>query len=97
MEQTPAFAEEHGYHIVKEYEDAAMSGTTSDRPQYQLILSEVGTIRPAVLVLWKTDWLGRDRYELANVKRRIRDAGCRICLIVEPTPDDSPDRSSWRR
>lgn len=90
-EQAQAFAEAHGYHIVKEYEDAAMSGTTSDRPQYQLMLSEVGTIRPAVLILWKTDRLGRDRYELADAKRRIRDAGCRVCLIAEPTPDDSPE------
>jgi len=59
-EQAQAFAEAHGYNIVKEYEDAAMSGTTSDRPQYQLMLSEVGTISPAVLILWKTDRLGTD-------------------------------------
>lgn len=90
-EQVQAFAEAKGYHIVKEYEDAAMSGTTSDRPQYQLMISEVDTIRPAVLILWKTDRLGRDRYELADAKRRIRDAGCRICFIAEPTPDDSPE------
>lgn len=68
-----------------------MSGTTGDRIQYQLMLSEVGTIRPAVLILWKTDRLGRDRYQLADAKRRIRDAGCRVCLIAEPTPDDSPE------
>lgn len=68
-----------------------MSGTTSDRPQYQLMLSEVGTIRPAAVILWKIDRLGRDRFELADAKRRIRDAGCRICLIAEPTPDDSPE------
>ena len=76
---------------MKEYEDAAMSGTTCDRPQYQLMLSEVGTIRPAAVIPWKTDRLGRDRFELADAKRRIRDAGCRICLIAEPTPDDSPE------
>lgn len=68
-----------------------MSGTTCDRPQYQLMLSEVGTIRPAAVIPWKTDRLGRDRFELADAKRRIRDAGCRICLIAEPTPDDSPE------
>lgn len=90
-EQAQAFAKAHGYNIVKEYEDAAMSGTTSDRPQYQLMLSEVGTIRPAAVILWKTDRLGRDRFELADAKRWIRDAGCRICLIAEPTPDDSPE------
>ena len=77
--------------MVREYEDAAMSGTTIARPQYQLMLSEMGTIRPAAVILWKTDRLGRDRYELADAKRRIRDAGCRICLITEPTPDDSPE------
>lgn len=85
------FAEAHDYRIVKEYEDAAMSGTTSDHPQYQLTLSEVGTIRPVVLILWKTDRPERDRFELADAKRRIRDAGCRVCLIAEPTPDDSPE------
>lgn len=68
-----------------------MSGTTSDHPQYQLMLSEVGTIRPVVLILWKTDRPERDRFELADAKRRIRDAGCRVCLIAEPTPDDSPE------
>ncbi|MDY6084409.1 MAG: recombinase family protein [Dialister sp.] len=31
------------------------------------------------------------RFELADAKRRIRDAGCRICLVAEPTPDDSPE------
>ena len=77
--------------MVREYEDAAMSGTTIARPQYQLMLSEMGTIRPAAVILWKTDRLGRDRYELADAKRRIRDAGCCICLITEPTPDDSPE------
>lgn len=48
-------------------------------------------IRPAVLIMWKTDQLGRDRYELADAKRRIRDAGCCVCLIREPTPDNSPE------
>jgi len=90
-EQAQVFVKAHGYNIVKEYEDAAMSGTTSERPQYQLMLSEVGTIRPAAVILWKTDRLGRDRYELTDAKRRIRDAGCRICLSAEPTPDDSPE------
>ena len=90
-DQAQAFAKAHGYNIVKEYKDAAISGTTSDRPQYQLMLSEVGKIRPAVIILWKTDRLGRDRFELADAKRRIRDAGCRICLVAEPTPDDSPE------
>lgn len=70
-EQAHAWADAHGYKIIREYEDAAMSGTRSDRPQYQLMLSEVKKLRPAVVILWKTDRLGRDRYELADAKRTL--------------------------
>lgn len=90
-ERAQAWADSHGYKIIKEYEDAAMSGTRSDRPQYQLMLREVAQLRPAALILWKTDRLGRDRYELADAKRTMRDAGCKICYVAEPTPDDSPE------
>ena len=64
---------------------------TTARPQYQLMLSEVGTISPAAVILWKTYRLGCDRFELADAKRRIRHALCCICLIAEPTQDDSPE------
>lgn len=90
-EQAHAWADAHGYKIIREYEDAAMSGTRSDRPQYQLMLSEVKKLRPAVVILWKTDRLGRDRYELADAKRTLRMAGCKPCYVAEPTPDESPE------
>lgn len=68
-----AWADAHGFKIVKEYEDAAISGTTENRPGFQQMLSEVAKIRPRVLIMWKTDRLGRDKYVLAMAKRTIRD------------------------
>ena len=65
----------HGLTIVKEYADEALSGRDDTRPQYQLLLSEIKTLKPAVLILWKTDRLGRDRYDLILAKKIIRDAG----------------------
>lgn len=62
-----------------------MSGMRSDRPQYQLMLSEVKKLRPAEVRLWKTDRLVSDRYELADAKRALRMAGCKPCYVVEPT------------
>lgn len=47
------WADTHGYKIIKEYEDAAISGTTEDRPGFRQMLSEVGKIKPHVLILWK--------------------------------------------
>lgn len=90
-EQAHQYAEAKGFNIVKEYADAAISGTTNARPQYQLMLSEIEKIKPAALILWKTDRLGRDKCELVWAKKTIRDAGCSIHLIAEPTPDDSPE------
>lgn len=90
-ERAHEYADAKGLTIVKEYADAAISGTTSARPQYQLMLSEIEKIKPAVLILWKTDRLGRDKYELIIAKKKIRDVGCSIHLVSEPTPDDSPE------
>lgn len=85
------YAEGHGLQIVKEYEDAAISGTTDQRPGFQLMLSEVGKIRPAALIIWKTDRLGRDRFDLAIAKKQIWDAGCVIHYIAEPISGDAPE------
>lgn len=69
------WADAHGFKIVQEYEDAAISGTTDARPGFQQMLSEVAKIRPHTLIMWKTDRLGRDKYVLAMAKKKIRDAG----------------------
>ena len=59
-EQAEKFAESRGLTIIKEYEDAAKSGTSSKRPGYQLMLSEVSKLKPHALILWKSDRLSRD-------------------------------------
>lgn len=50
-------------------------------------------MRPAALIMWKTDRLGRDRYTLAIAKKTIRDAGCQIHLVAEAVPHGSPEAS----
>ncbi len=90
-EQAQSYAEAHGLTIIKEYTDKAISGTTDERPGFQQMLSEVGKLKPAVLILWKTDRLGRDRYILALAKKTIRDAGCSIQYVAEITPTDAPE------
>ena len=91
--QAQKYAETHGLQIVREYEDKAMTGTNDDRPGFQQMLSEVGKIKPAALILWKTDRLGRDRYDLAISKKKIRDAGCEILYIAEALPTSTPEAS----
>ena len=51
------YAAGHGLQIIKEYKDEAISGTTDQRPGFQLMLSEIGKIKPGALIIWKTDRL----------------------------------------
>jgi len=82
------YADEHGYTIIKEYEDKAITGTTDERPNYQLMLSEVNKLKPAIIILWKNDRLGRDRIELALSKDKLRKAGCAIRYVADYIPDN---------
>lgn len=90
-QQAHDYADAHGLTIVKEYQDAAKTGTNANRPGYQLMLAEVSKLKPNALILWKTDRLGRDRFELVDAKRRIREAGCRLELIAKMSPTDDPE------
>lgn len=82
------YAEAHGYHIIKEYDDPAYSGTRDDRPAFQLMLYEVEKLRPAYLILWKTDRLSRDRIDAVIAKKRLRECGVKIVYVAESIPDD---------
>lgn len=82
------YAKAHGYHIIKEYDDPAYSGTRDDRPAFQLMLYEVEKLKPAYLILWKTDRLSRDRYDAAIAKGRLRKCGVQIVYVAESIPDD---------
>ena len=63
------WADAHGFKIVQEYEDAAISGTTDARPGFQQMLSEVAKIRPHTLIMWKTDRLCSATIFLRNSDR----------------------------
>lgn len=76
---------------MREYEDAAISGTADARPGFQLTLAEIAKVRPHTLIMWKTDCLGRDKYVLALAKKTIREAEREIHLLAENIPTDGPE------
>lgn len=82
------YAKARGYHIIKEYDDPACSGTRDDRPAFQRMLYEIEKLRPAYLILWKTDRLSRDRYDAAIAKGRLRKCGVQPVYVAESMPDD---------
>ena len=94
-EMAHSYADGHGWRIIAEYEDKATSGTTTEkRDGYKQMMAELSKLHPSALIIWKTDRLGRDRYELTDARRRLRDAGCRMHTIAEPVHDASAPESS---
>src|SRR5690606_699610 len=71
-------AEAQGLQVVREYTDAAKTGTNTERPEFQLMLRELPSIRPSYVAVWKNDRLGRDRMDLLKVKNAIRMAGAKL-------------------
>lgn len=80
-------------HIIGEYADRAISGTRIDRPELQRMLSDVKTLRPAYLILWKTDRLSRDRLDSAITKSKLRECGVKIEYVAETMPEDEAERA----
>lgn len=81
------YAREHGYNIVKEYKDEALSGTEDSRPEYQLMLHEVKKIKPSILIIYKTDRLARNVHDVQIAKYILREAGVFIHRLAEPNLD----------
>lgn len=82
------YCAEKGYSVVARYADRAMSGTTSDRPQYQRMLKDAD--RFDVVVCWKVDRFARNREDAAMGRVILKQHGVRVeyCMeSVEDTPE----------
>ena len=88
QEAAKRYAEEHGYQIIAEYADKAMTGTDANRPEFTRMLQEVEELKPAVLILWKGDRLARNRTIALFAKQALREAGCKPVYIAEALPED---------
>ena len=83
----------HGLHIIGEYADRAISGTRIDRPALQRMLDDAKKLKPAFLILWKTDRLSRDRLDSAIAKGKLREYGVKIEYVAETMPEDEAERA----
>ena len=80
------YAEEHGYTIVHEYCDRAVSGRTDNREEFQRMLTDCATHQFSVIIVWKVDRFGRNREEIALNKYRAKRHGVRVEYVAENLP-----------
>ena len=84
------YAEAHGYEIIREYVDRAMTGRNDNRLAFQQMLSDCAKHDFDVIIVWKVDRFGRNREEITYNKYRARRHGVTVEYVAESVPD-SPE------
>ena len=81
------WAREHDIHIVAEYCDHAISGTSDKRPEFLRMIKDSTKGRWERVLVYKIDRFARNRYDSAMYKARLKKNGVKVYSVMEPIPD----------
>ena len=81
------FAERFGIHIVGEYCDRALTGTSDKRPEFQRMIRDSAKGQFTVVITWKNDRFARSRYDSAIYKAKLKQNGVRVLYAKESIPE----------
>lgn len=85
-----AWAKQHGFTIVGEYIDRALTGTKDQRPDFQRMISDAARRQFQTVIVWKLDRFARNRYDSAIYKARLKKHGVKVVSVMENITD-SPE------
>ena len=85
-----AFAEQNGYTLLKVYSDEGISGTTDNRPQFQLMIDDAKSKRFDAIIVHKLDRFARNRADSAIYRQELLKHGVKLISVLENF-DDSPE------
>ncbi len=88
--------EAEGWELGKHYKDEGISGSTSERPGYQSMLTAAEQREFDVLLLDDLSRLSRDQVESERVIRRLEFAGVRILSVSDGYDSESKSRKLQR-
>lgn len=82
------YAQQNGINILEVYADRHITGkSTEGRDELQRMLTDAKKHKFDNLICWKVDRLGRDKYDLAIIKRQLKQCGVKIHYAMEHIPD----------
>ena len=82
-----AYARDNGMEVEAVYADHAASARSDDRPEFQRMVREARDGDWGVVLVYKLDRFTRDRFDAANYRVRLRDAGVELVSAMEQIPD----------
>lgn len=89
VKECKAFAKYNGYEVIHIYADRAISGRTTDRPEFQRMIADSEQQKFAYVIVYTFDRFSRDSYASAMYKHKLKANGVRVLSAKERT-DDSP-------
>lgn len=84
------YAQQHGFRVVAEYCDRALSGRYAEtRPEFQRMIADSAKHAFEYVLVWKLDRFSRDRYDSAIYKKKLRANGVRVLSVTEGISENS--------
>ena len=84
------YAAQHGYNVVGEYIDRAISGRTDERPRFQQMIRDSKYKGYTKVIVYSLDRFSRDRFDSAHYKHVLHGNDVKVVSATEPL-SDGPD------
>ena len=81
------YADTHGFTVVGEYYDRALSGTSDKRPEFLRMIRDSVRHKWERVIVYKLDRFARNRYDSATYKARLKKNGVFVVSAMEPIPE----------
>ena len=76
------FCNRQGYEIFKVYKDV-ISGSTSSRPQFNMLLEDMRSLKFGMIMVTKLDRLGRSLQHLLTLFNEFNAKGIHFCAVTQ--------------
>ena len=87
LRECKAYALSNGFTIVGEYIDRALTGKTDNRAAFQKMIRDSEKGHWEAVIMYTLDRLGRNRYDLAIYKAKLKKNGVRVFYAKQTIPD----------
>lgn len=84
------YADQHGFTIIEEYCDRAISGKTDERYEFQRMIKDSEKGRFQAVIMYTIDRFARNRYDAATYKAKLRKNGVKM-YYTEQSISDEPE------
>ena len=83
------YARQHGYVVVGEYIDRALSAKSDNRPEFLRMIEDSSKKDFDIILVYQLDRFSRNRYDSAVYKTKLKKNGVRVLSARENIADDA--------